>query len=101
MDAGCPSCGAPVTAMKNGEPSICLNCGSVIRATKDATGVELCNSPPSFEDTGFFGGDIFSGTNLFGDNMDLNSMNERSNPDERKKKAQRENTVIDIDFDED
>lgn len=64
----CPSCGqVPVRALKNGEPTVCLNCGSFCRVNEAGDGLELCNNPNdimggqgSLLDALFGGGDMMS-----------------------------------------
>lgn len=95
IDAGCPNCESPVTVLKNGEATICLNCGSVVRANIDQDGVELCNAEPSFEESPSFGGlgSLFDG--LSTPNSSIQTSNDKT------KNSKRDNTIIDIDFTED
>jgi len=102
VDATCPSCGSPVTALKNGEPTMCFGCGSVLRTNREGNGVELCNAGPSFEEEvpGFFGADtseIFE--DFFGGQRGVvaESVKTEKRQEERVKKVKRESTVIDID----
>jgi len=99
LEGTCPNCGAKVVVLKSSyDSNLCLNCGSLIRATADNKGVELCNAPPSDE---FF--DIDSGNgglfDIFGSPPTSTSQGGKSMVD--KKKIKRERTIIDVDIEED
>lgn len=81
----CPSCGAPITVLKEGREFLssatpCFNCGAFVRATADNKGIELCNPSPASED-------LFSSNIFFPTEEDEESLS---------KKAKRESTVIDV-----
>jgi hypothetical protein len=104
IEAPCPSCGViPIRVLKNGgEPSICINCGSLSRANANGDGLELCNNPNDMIG-GLGGGSLFD--SLFG--MGGNGMSDydvfddigskRESSEEQAKKAKRQATVIDVD----
>jgi len=102
IDGACPSCGSPTFVMKDDQPSVCFNCGAILRSTQDKKGIELCNVAPSFEDDK---SDLFRGNgsifDLFGQpNFDL--ADESVIPTEEKsKKKKRETTVIDVEVSDD
>ena len=46
VEAPCPSCESlQVRVLKTGEPTVCMSCGSFVRANENKDGVELCNNP--------------------------------------------------------
>lgn len=95
IQGNCPSCGAPVVVMKNGNDSAdnlflfsgsstpCLNCGAFVRATADQKGIELCNPPPT--------SDYFSSNSI----ADFFTVTETMS-DGDESKARRERTIIDV-----
>ena len=104
----CPNCGAPARVLKGdeGTPSLCYNCGSLIRANADKDGIELCNNP----------NDIMGGNSLFDqlfggmgglspqqvvDEIDADINGSRAGKSGRQSKARRESTIIDIDVESD
>jgi hypothetical protein len=114
IEAACPNCSAPVVVLKNGpegmETTPCLNCGSMVRPTQDGSGVELCNAAPDFTDMGDdSGGSIFDFLTSFGGQDDQStstpkvqgSQSSSSKSDDRKNKAKRESTIIDVDVSKD
>jgi hypothetical protein len=111
IEAPCPSCGAiPVRALKNGEPSMCLNCGAFSRANEDGDGLELCNDP---NDILGVGSGLGGASSLFdalfgapGDEGGISGFDVIDGPikekaDERAKKAKRQATIIDVDVERD
>jgi hypothetical protein len=107
IEAPCPSCGAiPVRALKNGEPSMCLNCGAFSRANEKGDGLELCNNPNDIMGMGSgLGGASSLFDALFGEpggeggisDFDVIDGPKKDSPDERAKKAKRQATIIDVD----
>ncbi len=104
IEAPCPSCGViPIRVLKNGgEPSICINCGSLSRANANGDGLELCNNPNDMIG-GIGGGSLFDslcgmGGNGMSDYDDVaDSGSKRESSEEKAKKAKRQATVIDVD----
>uniref|UniRef100_A0A7S4VTE8 TFIIB-type domain-containing protein n=1 Tax=Ditylum brightwellii TaxID=49249 RepID=A0A7S4VTE8_9STRA len=103
----CPNCSAPVTVLKEdqGQPSICLNCGSFVRSNIDKNGIELCNSPEDVMNGGGSLGDIFGdflggGGSAFGDNLFDTPAKSSSTTAQKKSQAKRESTVIDVDIED-
>ena len=106
QESPCPNCDAPVRILKNDEsaqPSICFNCGSLVRKSQVGDGLELCGPSPneSFFNSNngnnneFFKsmGDIFSDSNdSYTDSPNGNSMD----PKRRQEAFKKERTVIDV-----
>ena len=108
IEAPCPSCGAiPVRVLKNGEPSMCLNCGAFSRANDKGDGLELCNNPNDIMGVGSgLGGASSLFDALFGgedgiSDFDVIDRPRKDGPDERAKKAKRQATIIDVDVERD
>ena len=102
ISAPCPSCGAPMTVLKNGEPSICLNCGSMSRSSADNSGLELCNNPNDILNQGslfdsFFGGGMGVNSPMTDVFSDATSSSSGGREDDKVKQAKRQGTVIDVD----
>lgn len=78
-------------ALKEGDPTLCLTCGSAVRANVDKTGLELCSGGGIDDLVG--GGGMWN--NFFGDTGEggVEVVEERG---EREKRARRETTVIDV-----
>jgi hypothetical protein len=104
----CPNCGYPVRTLKDdqGQPSICVSCGSFIRTNADKDGIELCNNPSDM----MGGGSLFD--QLFGSmagmspqqvvdeiDADINGNKPKKSPGQNK--ARRESTIIDVDVESD
>lgn len=89
----CPSCQEPVVALKEGEPTLCLNCGSMVRATRDQKGLELCGRGlDELENNGGFF-DLFDGGGGGGGVK-------KDDPGDGNR-LKKERTVIDVDFQKD
>ena len=74
IEEPCPSCGAiPVRVLKDGSPSVCLNCGAYSRANQRGDGLELCNNPNDM-----MGGSSTLFDSLFGPNPMSSGMGGRS-----------------------
>eukprot|EP00565_Helicotheca_tamesis_P009416 CAMPEP_0185740240 /NCGR_PEP_ID=MMETSP1171-20130828/37346_1 /TAXON_ID=374046 /ORGANISM="Helicotheca tamensis, Strain CCMP826" /LENGTH=254 /DNA_ID=CAMNT_0028412039 /DNA_START=130 /DNA_END=894 /DNA_ORIENTATION=+ len=99
----CPNCSAPVRVLKNddGQPSICLNCGSFVRADVDKNGIELCNSPDDVMNSGAGGlfSDLFGGGGMF-DTQDVQDVSSTTTTNTREQKQKRERTIIDVDVED-
>lgn len=86
-------------------PSVCLNCGAFVRASRDKKSIELCSDGAGMnsmgENDGFFSrdmfGDIFSGSTSSDGDRYVNGNANTMNNDDRKKRSAREKTIIDID----
>jgi len=119
IEAPCPSCGAmPVRVLKDGEPSVCLNCGAFSRANESGDGLELCNNPNDINGQGglfdaLFGGGGpqaqggSGGMGDFGSDFDIMDVmgggpaKQESSADDQAKKAKRQGTIIDVDVERD
>ncbi|KAL7482722.1 hypothetical protein ACHAW6_008379 [Cyclotella cf. meneghiniana] len=103
FEAPCPSCGQlPVRALKNGEPSVCLNCGAFSRVNEKGDGLELCNNPYDMLNEGMGGGSLFD--SLFGGGS-MGGMSDFVSADapseEQRKKVKRQGTIIDVEVERD
>lgn len=86
-------------ALKNGEPTVCLNCGAFSRVNEAGDGLELCNNPNdimggqgSLFDALFGGGDMMS---------DFGVMDSGRPSEEEKKKVKKQGTIIDVEVERD
>ena len=101
IEGPCPNCGAPLRVVKDSSsPSFCLNCGTVVQATEDGTGVDFYYDEfdqvvvddeqqeytPSFLDNWFGGGTRNAPT---------------TTPEQRQSKYRRETTIIDVQVNDD
>ena len=116
-EAPCPNCASPVRTIKedSGQPTVCLSCGSVVRATVDGTGLEICNTPDEIlnQDGGMFGGggllDELFGGNAGGFGVDdtfggdaggvTGGADVMSKEKGKKDQVRRETTIIDVEAD--
>ena len=107
IEAPCPSCGATVGVLKNGEPSVCINCGAFSRANEKGDGIELCNNPNDMMGGGtlfdsLFGPGMGNGMSGGFDNVVENASSNKNTPsDDPVKKAKRQGTIIDVDVERD
>ena len=107
IEAPCPSCGATVGVLKNGEPSVCINCGAFSRANEKGVGIELCNNPNDIMGGGtlfdsLFGPGMGNGMSGGFDNVVENVSSNKNTPsDDPVKKAKRQGTIIDVDVERD
>jgi len=96
----CPNCDFDMIVTKEDDaaPSMCLNCGSFVRASKDKNSLELCSDGRGMsdmgQDDGFFSNDFFSDIFSGGSNDGMDTV---VTPEQKQKKKERETTVIDID----
>lgn len=92
----CPSCSAPVRVLKDGSPSICFNCGSVIQArSRTGSDIEFAPNVDQFEqDDSFFGG-LFGGGSFGG-----SPTQRRPQQETKEDRYRRERTVIDVDVED-
>ena len=89
-EGNCPSCGAPIRVLKDGSPSICLSCGSILESSTDGS-IDFVpgGSSDIFEqENSFFGG-------FLGDSLGSSRQSE-----EKKGQYRRERTIIDVDVEE-
>mmetsp|Transcript_8893 Transcript_8893/g.12619 ORF Transcript_8893/g.12619 Transcript_8893/m.12619 type:complete len:236 (-) Transcript_8893:58-765(-) len=101
IDGPCPNCGSPVKVLKDDSPSICLNCGTMVRSSADNSSIDYAGGGNN---------DIFSdasgsgdGADFFGDIFDQAVGVKRSpmSPDEEKAAERRQQTIIDVEVDKD
>ena len=103
VEAPCPSCGQlPVRALKNGEPTVCLNCGALSRVNQSGDGLELCNNPNDMFNSGG-GGGLFD--SLFGGMGNSNGVSDfevmGTNKSNQEKATKRQGTIIDVEVERD
>ena len=126
FEAPCPNCGAPNRVTKDSNVLLCTNCGTFIRANPDGETIDLVGNSMNDSGGGLFGG---AGGGLFGSlfdemvNQDPSMINsdpfgtessslfgEQFNSpkttskdmsvDDKAKKFKREQTIIDVEVDE-
>jgi len=129
----CPNCGSPVTVLKNpqggggissttmanAQPSICFNCGSILQANYDNTGIENITGRNTIQDLeGSMSGGFLD--SLFGRPSSSSSASSgwmdattaasssstttkttSSSPSQQQKRVEREATIIDVEIDDD
>mmetsp|Transcript_24885 Transcript_24885/g.30589 ORF Transcript_24885/g.30589 Transcript_24885/m.30589 type:complete len:244 (-) Transcript_24885:169-900(-) len=102
IEGDCPSCSVPARVLKDKDagPNVCLNCGSLIRATVDLDGIELCNNPDDIFDeksriSSIF--DIFTSDPSVYEATETETTATTSIFEDKKKQAKRESTIIDVD----
>ena len=106
IESPCPNCDAPVRILKNDEsaqPSICFNCGSLVRQSQVGDGLELCGPSPNdsfFNSNNGNNNDFFrSMGDIFSDSSDsgMDSSNDNSmDPKRRQETFKKERTIIDV-----
>lgn len=105
VEAPCPSCGQlPVRALKNGEPTVCLNCGAFSRANEKGDGLELCNNPYDMMNEGGSGSlfdSLFGGMEGGNGISDFEVLGSGNSEQEQAKKAKRQGTIIDVEVERD
>lgn len=111
VDGTCPNCTAPVKAMNNGSPGICLACGTPVQASGDQKTIERVDGGMGNMNGGMGGMGGMNSQDDFvssffdqavGGSRSPLSDNEQKNADEEKKSAERrERTVIDVEVDKD
>jgi hypothetical protein len=121
IEAPCPNCGSPARVLKEDEagPSMCYNCGSLVRANVEKDGIELCNNPNDIYDDnsrisslfdlftggvdsdagGFMGGGNSGGFMGFDEETPTSTTTKMD--DDSKNKKRRESTVIDVETKDD
>jgi hypothetical protein len=101
VEATCPSCGqVPVRALKNGDPTVCLNCGAFSRVNEAGDGLELCNNPNDILNEGSLFDALFGGGSM-GGMSDFGVMDSSRPSEEEKKKVKRQGTIIDVEVERD
>jgi len=102
FEAPCPSCGQiPVRALKNGEPTVCLNCGAFSRVNEAGDGLELCNNPNDIMNEGSLFDALFGGGSSMRGMSDFGVMDSGTRMEEDAKKAKRQGTIIDVEVERD
>lgn len=106
VEGPCPNCGAPARVLKQVEqPSICLNCGSILQVSPDLKEIEL--SSPTRRQSGNFididspgaaGGSIFD---IFGGAGAPQQQPTRAQVQEKGQKFKRESTIVDVEVTKD
>jgi len=103
IDGPCPNCGSPVKVLKDDSPSVCLNCGTMVRSSTDNSSIDFAGGGNN---------DIFSNNNggggggvgdLFGGIFDQAAGVQRNpmSPNEERAAERRQQTIIDIEVDKD
>ena len=99
VEGPCPQCGAPVRVLKDEEsPSICLNCGTFVRATPDKSGVDFYREEDQVIVEEGFTASIWD--SILSGPMGARSAPSRSSPQERQAQYRREQTIIDVEVEE-
>lgn len=91
VEGNCPSCGAPIRVLKDGSPSICFSCGSVVQSNNDGR-IDFAPNVNQIQDEE----SIFS----FFDNSLSTTSSRQELKDSRKDQFRREQTVIDVDVED-
>lgn len=108
ITGNCPNCGAPVRVLKSdksgdGQPSICVSCGSTLQANYDNSGIDNITGRNTVDDLSGspLRGSIFD--MLGGPSMSRTSTTTRYQETEipPKDKLRREGTIIDVEIDND
>jgi predicted RNA-binding Zn-ribbon protein involved in translation (DUF1610 family) len=92
VQGNCPSCSAPIRVLKDGSPSICLNCGSVVVVRNDNGRIDFAPNANQFEQEE----SIFS---IF-DSVTSTAKANKISTETRKDQYRREQTVIDVDVED-
>jgi hypothetical protein len=109
MEAPCPNCGAPARVLKNTgvapNPSLCLNCGSLVAANVANDGIDAVgnsvNPNDGMVDATSLLDTLFGGTGgLLDTTTTTTTTTTTESTDQRAKKYQREQTVIDVEVEE-
>jgi hypothetical protein len=123
ITAPCPNCGAPVQVVKSQDvipdPTVCLNCGSVVVPNSSNDGIDLAGTGPGVVGDGadaktlldmLFGGGSGNGDG-YGNvaqrgrpsdgDMNTGSGGSSSAPKRAEQKYRREGTIIDVDVEKD
>jgi hypothetical protein len=96
ISGACPNCGAPVTVLKDqNSPSVCLSCGSFVRASDDKSNIEVIRGDASV-DRGFAGS-----TSIFDIFERGSSSPTVTGNDDKQSKYRRERTIIDVEVEDD
>lgn len=99
VEGPCPQCGAPVRVAKQDEsPSICLNCGTFVQVTSDKSSVDFYTEEDQVVVDEGYTASIWE--NIMSGPMGARSAPTRSNPQERQARFRREQTVIDVEVED-
>jgi len=106
VEGPCPGCGAPAKAIKGGTdtPSVCFNCGAFVKSSPDGKTVEFASEVDrndvvvdAFEGGGY-AAPRGTGSTIFDQ---LFSPTSPSPPEEKERQYRREQTVIDVEVEQD
>jgi hypothetical protein len=100
----CPNCGAPATVLKADKdglpsPSLCFNCGAVLQANYDNSGIDNVSGRTSIDGLSPMGGagnsifDVFTSTTT--------TTTASAAPTQNRDRKRRETTIIDVDIEDD
>lgn len=97
----CPNCGAPVTIMKTNKegestPTLCLNCGAILQANYDNTGIENISGRRTIDDLSSEMGEGISIFDIFSTST-RTAEKTTTNTFDGKDRNRRERTIIDVD----
>ncbi|KAG7369174.1 hypothetical protein IV203_031917 [Nitzschia inconspicua] len=102
----CPSCGAPATVLKASKdgvptPTLCFNCGAVLQANIDNTGIDNISGRTSLDglSTTPMGGNPFF--DVFTTERVTTTTATKTTTSDAKEKKRRETTIIDVDVEDD
>ncbi len=108
MTGVCPSCGAPVRVLKSkkeglAEPSICFNCGSILQANYDNSGIDNITGRNTIDDISNspFGGGLFDIFASAPTSVSKTTTVIKEDKGSQKSKIRRESTIIDVEVDND
>jgi hypothetical protein len=108
ISGACPNCGAPVTVLKTNNdglssPSLCFNCGAVLQANYDNTGIDNISGRTSLDDLSIpspMGG----GNSIFDvfttERATTTTTTKTVSNTGGKEKRRRETTIIDVDVED-
>ena len=103
LEGPCPNCGAPVRILKDtDQPSLCFTCGSVLQASSDQKTVEFAKENPVVGDNDGFGGaeSIFDGLLNQNRQQQPGGGVTGESPKVKESKFRREQTVIDVEVED-
>ena len=109
IEGACPACGAPVRVAKNdasalepNQPSLCLNCGSVVQASLDNTEIFVAQTGPGVQpppDEGFFSS-LFGGDQSVTKTTTTATTTTTTSSERKGDQFRRERTIIDVEVEE-
>jgi hypothetical protein len=98
----CPSCGAPVIVLKRNKdtdianPTLCFNCGAVLQANYDNSGVENISGKTGIDDLSTAPLSTNSIFDMFTTERVTTTTATATKKDDTRRKLRRETTVIDV-----